>query len=125
MTFFSMFDERRLLVTDLDGTLIGGDPEGRQRLQTPLEAVRDIFRLVYVSGQNLYEQLEAIEENQLLLPDYIVSSVGTEIHRLPGEHPVDEWYRYIQGGFEREQIVSLLADTAPHLDFNPRSTSRR
>jgi len=119
MTFFSTFDERRLLVTDLDGTLIGGDPEGRQRLQEPLEAVRDTFRLVYVSGQNLSEQLEAIDENQLLLPDYIVSAVGTEIHRLPGERPVDEWYRYIQGGFEREQIVSLLAEIAPHLELQP------
>jgi sucrose-6F-phosphate phosphohydrolase len=119
MVFFSTFDERRLLVTDLDGTLIGGDQQGLRRLRDALQGVRETFILVYVSGQNLYEQIEEIEDNDLLLPDYIVSSVGTEIHRLPGEHPLDEWYRYIQGGFVRDEIVAFLAETAPYLELQP------
>lgn len=110
MTFLSTFDQRRLLVIDLDGTLIGGSQTGRQKLQAALEPVRDSLVLVYVSGQNLSEQLEIIDEAALLLPDYLVSSVGTEIHRMPGEHPVDEWYRYIQAGFDREEIVTFLAE---------------
>lgn len=119
MTFFSLFDERRLLVTDLDGALLDGDPAGHQRLQQALKKVRNTFQLTYVSGQNLYGQLAAIEANQLLLPDYIVSAVGTEIHRLPGEHPLDDWYRYIQGGFVRDDIVAFLAENAPHLELQP------
>lgn len=102
--------ERRLLVMDLDGSIIGGDPEARRRLQQALEPARDTFTLVYVSGQSLAEQLETIEKHQLLLPDYIISSVGTEIHRMPGEHPVEEWYRYIQAGFDRQAIVNFFAE---------------
>ncbi len=119
MTFFSTFDERRLLVADLDGALLGGDPAGRQRLYRALQQVRETFQLTYVSGQTVYEQLAAIEDNQLLLPDYMVSAVGTEIHRLPGEYPLDEWYRYIQSGFVRDEIVAFLAETAPFLELQP------
>ena len=111
MTFLSTFDERRLLVADLDGTLIGGDPDGRQQLQEALGRVRESLILVYVSGQSFAEQLEAIEKQQLLIPDYIVSAVGTEIHRMPGEQPLDDWYRYIQTGFNREEIVAFLAES--------------
>ena len=111
MTFLSTFDERRLLVADLDGTLIGGDPDGRQQLQEALGRVRESLILVYVSGQSFAEQLEAIEKQQLLIPDYIVSAVGTQIHRMPGEQPLDDWYRYIQTGFNREEIVAFLAES--------------
>lgn len=106
------FDERRLLVIDLDGSLIGGPPAGHQKFRKALQPVRDSTILVYVSGRSLAEQLETIEQEQLLLPDYIVSNVGTEIHRMPGEHPLDEWYRYIQAGFDRQAIVAFFAGQA-------------
>ena len=113
------FDERRLLVTDLDGTLIGGSQAGLQQTQRALQKVRESIILVYVSGQTLAEQVEAIETNQLLQPDYLISAVGTEIHRLPGEHPLDEWYRYIQAGFNREEIVAFLTENYPALELQP------
>lgn len=119
MVFFSTFDERRLLVADLDGTLTGGNERGLERLKQKLRPVRTSILLVYVSGRSLPIQLEEIESNQLLLPDYIVSSVGTEIHRMPGENPLDEWYRYIQAGFDREEIVAFLTETAPYLELQP------
>lgn len=119
MRFLSTFDERRLLVVDLDGVLLGGSPQGRQRLQQSLETVRESLILVYVSGRSFSEHLAAIEDDQLLDPDYIVSSVGTEIHRMPGEHPLDEWNRYIQAGFSREEIVAFVTENYPHLELQP------
>ncbi|MFQ5612989.1 MAG: HAD family hydrolase [Anaerolineae bacterium] len=119
MTMLSTFDERRILVIDLDGTLMGGDQQGRQRLQEALGAVRETLILVYVSGQSLVEQFDTVDSNQLLLPDYVVSSVGTEIHRMPGEHPLDEWYRYVQAGFNREEIVAFLAEHFPAFELQP------
>jgi sucrose-6F-phosphate phosphohydrolase len=119
MKFLSTFDERRLLVVDLDGVLINGGQQDRQQLQQSLQAVRESLILVYVSGQSLAEQLEALDNHQLLLADYIVSSVGTEVHRMPGEHPLDEWYRYIQAGFSREEIVAFLAENYPHVELQP------
>jgi sucrose-6F-phosphate phosphohydrolase len=119
MTFFSPFDERRMLVTDLDGTLIGGDEQGVLSLRQALEPVRDEITLVYVSGQSLAEQLTIINEHNLLLPDYIISAVGTEIHRMPGEYPLDEWYRYIQAGFDRDGIEVIIATSSLELELQP------
>ena len=119
MNFATTFDERRLLVTDLDGTLVGGNEADLQALLQTLAPVRDSTTLVYVSGGSLAEQVAAIDEHQLTPPDYIISAVGTEIHRLPGENPVDEWYRYIQPAFNREGIVDFLNEQFPNLDYQP------
>lgn len=117
MKIRSTVDESRLLVADLQGVLVGGAEEGRQRLHQALQRVRESTLLVYFSGQNLSSQLKQIEKNELLLPDYVISSVGTEIYRLPGEYPVSEWFRYIQVGFTRQAIVDFLAEHYPQLEL--------
>ncbi|MCB0212484.1 MAG: HAD hydrolase family protein [Anaerolineae bacterium] len=113
MAVTSPFDQRRLLVTDMDDTWIGGDEQGLKKLQKALHKEKETITLVYVSGQSLAKQLEAIAAYGLTMPDYIISAVGTEIHRLPGEHPLDEWYRYLQAGFARDDIVAFLAERHP------------
>lgn len=110
MSFISSFDERRALVLDPYGSLVGDSNDGLERLRERLEDVRDSLVLIYVSGSSLTEQVEIINEHNLLVPDYVVSSVGTEIHRMPGEHPVDEWYRYIQGSFQRDEIIAFMQE---------------
>jgi len=119
MSFFTNLDDRSLLVVDLDGVLTNGDADGRHRLDKALLARRESVILVYVSGRSLAEQLDTIQALDLLAPDYIVSHVGTEIYRLPGEHPLDEWYRYIQAGYDREALVAYLAEHRPELTPQP------
>lgn len=116
---FSALAERRLLVVDLEGVLLGGPPEPQRRLKEKLDQERETTTLVYVSGRSLAEQLQDIAAHDLLLPDYVVSHVGTEIHRLPGEHPLDDWYRYVQGNFQRVALVDFLAKEAPMLEMQP------
>lgn len=118
-SFLSTFDERRLLVVDLDGILTEGMDKDQQALNDALEEVRDSLILVYVSGRRISDQLEAIELHGLLLPDYLVSAVGTEVYRMPGEHPLDEWERYIAAGFEREELVRYLSAHFPRLELQP------
>lgn len=117
MTFLSAFDERRLLVVDLSGILVNGQPPGKQALNAALGEVRDTLVLVYVSGRTLSEQVTTITENELLLPDYLVSGVGTQIHRMPGEHPLGEWERYIAAGFDHQEITSFMAENFPSLEL--------
>ncbi len=116
---FSAFAERRLLVIDLEGVLLDGTPQGQRQLQEKIQQSRESTMLVYVSGRSLAEQLQDVTDHDLPLPDYIVSHVGTEIHRLPGEHPLDEWYRYVEGNFQRPELVGFLAEHAPELELQP------
>ena len=44
-------------MTDLDGTLVGSRKRDLKKLQQALEGVRESIILVYVSGQNLSEQV--------------------------------------------------------------------
>lgn len=113
MERFSSPDQRRLLVLDLDGSLVGGSEAGLQRLQRKLKKIRDWLVLIYVSGQSLHEQLKLINDHQLTMPYYLISAVGTEIRRMPGEQPVDEWNRYIQAGFDREEILAFVEELLP------------
>ncbi|MCB0168566.1 MAG: HAD hydrolase family protein [Anaerolineae bacterium] len=117
MAFTSTFDQRRMLVTDLDDTWIGSSQPSLEKWQQALGKDKDSIILVYASGQSLPKQLEAIETYGLSTPDYIISAVGTEIHRLPGEHPLDEWYRHLQAGFERDEIVAFLAERHSYFEL--------
>lgn len=121
MPIQSLFEERRLLVIDLDGILLNSNGKARRKLQRVLHQVKDKVVLVYISGRNLVEQIESIEAEQLLLPDYIVSALGTEIHRLPGEYPLGTWQRHIQAEFHRAAIMDFLAKNAPFLEIQPAS----
>jgi len=117
MKFFTTFKEQKLLVTDVSDTLIGGPQEEIDELNAKLSDARDDFVLVYSSGRSLSEVVEDIEKHSLLVPDYITSSDGTEIHRMPGERPLDEWYQYVQLGFERDEIVDYVAENFPNLEL--------
>ncbi|MFW5941372.1 MAG: HAD-IIB family hydrolase [Chloroflexota bacterium] len=119
MTFLSTFDQRRLLVVDLDGILINGHEKGQQALNAALRAVRDSLILTYVTGRTLADQRQMIDESNLLLPDYVVSDVGTQIHRMPGERPLDDWQRYIETGFEREELVAFMNEQFPDVELQP------
>ena len=48
MNFSTTFDERRLLVTDLDGTLLGGSKPELKKLQQALNQEKESIVLVYV-----------------------------------------------------------------------------
>jgi sucrose-6-phosphatase len=108
MSFLTTFDQRRLLVLDLDGMISEKTEAELAELQTHLKEVADSLILVYVSGSSLQEEMALVRKHNLLTPDYVVSAVGTEIHRLPGEHPLDEWYRYIHPSFDRDEIAAFI-----------------
>ena len=112
-------DKRRMLASGVGGILKGSSQEAIRRLHKRIRQVRDSVILVYSTGRALPDILEDLDENNLLQPDYIISSSGTEIHRLPGEYPQDEWFQYIRPGFKREEILRSLADQYPQLEYQP------
>lgn len=85
----------RVLATDLDGTFI--PLPGDSAAQLALEQIRgqlsrDAFPLLFVTGRHLVYVLEAIEDDRLPQPDWILCDVGTSLYeRVPSnENPVGE-----------------------------------
>jgi sucrose-6-phosphatase len=113
------FDKRRMFASGVGGILKGSSQEAIRRLHKRIRQVRDSVILVYSTGRALPEILEDLDENNLLQPDYLISSSGTEIHRLPGEYPQDEWFQYIRPGFKREEILQFVAEQFTHLEYQP------
>ena len=77
--------ERLLLCTDLDRTLLPNgpqaeSPDARARLAQAL--ARPGLRLAYVTGRHRQLVLDAIEEYQLPLPDYVIGDVGTTLYSI-------------------------------------------
>lgn len=110
-------DQRRMLTTGVSGILKGSSQETIRRLQKRLRPVRGSIVLVYSAGRPLQDILEDLEEFNLIHPDYIISSSGTEIHRMPGEYPQDEWFQYIRPGFKRDEIQKFLTELYPDLEY--------
>lgn len=97
-----------LFVTDLDNTLVGSD-KALLELNQHLEKHRQEYgtKIVYATGRSpvLYRNLQV--EKNLLTPDALVLSVGTEIYLDGEESPNTEWSQILASGWQRESILSV------------------
>ena len=82
-------DSRRVIVTDVDGTLTGDD-EALARFGAWLASRRDRYLLAYATGRSRSSLLDLLGETRAPEGDAIISSVGTEIHLRDGR-PLPGW----------------------------------
>jgi sucrose-6-phosphatase len=112
-----------LFITDLDHTLVG-DSVALEALNTTLENLRQSqgTKIVYATGRSIssYQELAAAE--QLLIPDALVTSVGTEIY-LDNEQICEEWQSKLAMGWQRPEIVQIAKRFAD-LAAQPQSEQR-
>ncbi|OEH78987.1 sucrose-6f-phosphate phosphohydrolase [Cyclospora cayetanensis] len=74
-----------LIVTDLDGTLIGHDEYlASFKKHWTLHHFWRGSKLVYNTGRNLKDFLNAAGEHRLPKPDFAILGVGTEVYTFPG-----------------------------------------
>ncbi|MBD2387041.1 sucrose-phosphate phosphatase [Cylindrospermum sp. FACHB-282] len=97
-----------LFVTDLDHTLVGDD-KTLAELSDRLERHRQEHgtKIVYATGRSpiLYREIQ--KEKNLLTPDALVLSVGTEIY-LNGSDTTDAgWVEILTPGWDRELVLSI------------------
>lgn len=79
-----------LLVTDLDGTLLGDDP-ALDEFADWYAGARDYFRLAYASGRFIESIHDSISDSKLPEPDAIIGGVGTQIYDASGARRMAMW----------------------------------
>ncbi len=105
---------RFLLVTDLDGTLVGDDDALRQ-LDPFLAATKAHHgsRVVYSTGRSLTLYRELAAERGLPPPDALVTAVGTEIYFDIDAAVADTaWSGQLADGWDRQQVAAAAAGFA-------------
>jgi hypothetical protein len=113
-----------LFVTDLDHTLVGDD-DALKELNQKLAQHRQEYgtKIVYATGRSrsIYHELKA--EKQLLDPDALIASVGTEIYEDDrNDAPDPAWSEKLSEGWDRERVV---ATTAHYSDLVPQEDSEQ
>lgn len=100
-----------LFITDLDHTFVGDDI-ALETLKQKLTQHREEYgtKIVYATGRSLYLYRQLEQEKQLLSPDALITSVGTEIYFNPKEEIIEPQYADILAqGWDREQVCAIAS----------------
>lgn len=117
----AMAPHRFCIVSDLDHTMVDHEDPHFVSLLAFNRLWNTKFRhdsyLVFSTGRSLVAYNELCKEAPLLTPDLLICSVGTEIyHMTPSGHSLDaEWYRLLDTGWNRAEIVRIAAESFPNL----------
>jgi sucrose-phosphate synthase len=94
---------KRLFITDIDNTLLGDD-KSLALLMTLLDEHRDNLGWGVATGRCINKTLQALEEHKLVIPDIIITSVGTEINYGPDLRIDKGWQQHLSYQWRPEAI---------------------
>lgn len=97
----------RLMITDIDNTLVGDDT-GMRQLFSLLESNSNHLAWGMSTGRSLELTIEAMTEYNIPMPDIIICSVGTEIYYGPDLRMDKGWHRQISYQWKPEDIKDVL-----------------
>ena len=101
----------RLLVSDIDGTLLedGRSTPGLETLRALVDAHRPDIHLVYATGRTMASIRELVEMDVLPRPDAVAANVGTELWFAPFAEPDRRYHDHIAEGYRRDRILDAAA----------------
>lgn len=102
----------RLLITDIDNTLVG-DEAAMRDLLTLLEQHREKAGWGLATGRSLEETRQLLIDHEIPTPDIIIAAVGTEIYYGPGFGPDNGWQQHLSHQWKPAVVRKTLAG----LDF--------
>jgi sucrose-6F-phosphate phosphohydrolase len=97
----------RMVVSDLDGTLLG-DPEATDRFIQWWRQLITPWHLVYASGRFFGSVVASIEESGLPAPDAIISDVGTDVRLYPSGTQMLDWTSRWWTTWQIEDVQAVL-----------------
>jgi sucrose-phosphate synthase len=106
-------DLQYMLITDIDDTLLGGDPEALKKLSDLLEKHRPVLGFGVATGRKATSALDVLKAHNVPAPDIVISGVGSRISYTDTDRIDKGWQTHISKDWKPEQIRSLLRD----LDF--------
>ena len=113
----------RMFVSDIDNTLIG-NREGLCTLLNRLADAGDKVVFGVATGRNLKSTLKVLDDWDIPLPDFLITSVGSVIHYRQGITEDEGWRKHIEFRWHPEQIREVMA-TLPGLRLQPREEQLR
>jgi sucrose-phosphate synthase len=99
---------QRLLVSDIDNTLIG-DRAGLAALARVLRERPRSLGFGIATGRHLASAVEVLRQWRVPHPDVLITAVGSEIHYGPQLRPDSGWQRHIQHLWRRDALAGLFS----------------
>ncbi|MFI6850314.1 HAD-IIB family hydrolase [Kitasatospora sp. NBC_00085] len=106
----------RILVTDLDGTLLGGDRADRRRLHAALARHPEVT-VVFATGRGISSVREALRDPLVPRPRWIIADVGASVIDGTDQTPVTDLQRRLRGGWPGAARVRTALRRFPGLVY--------
>lgn len=115
----------KIIVTDIDNTLLG-DKTSLNEFTRLIKTLPPETGFAVATGRTIRSAINILKENDVPLPDIIISSVGSEIYyNHNGESLYSKgWEAHISRQWKRERIVHLLKDFG-FLKYQEEETQRK
>jgi sucrose-phosphate synthase len=105
-----LFSAEKLIVTDIDNTLLGDDKYTKE-FSALLANKHENVGFAVATGRTVNSALDVLKENNIPHPDIIISSVGSEInYNQEGKLIFSQgWRAHISFQWDRSKIIKLLS----------------
>ncbi|MAT59217.1 MAG: glycosyl transferase family 1 [Ignavibacteriae bacterium] len=114
----------KFMIFDIDDTLLG-NKEAAERIKTVIAENNNKIGFGVATGRTIDSAKNVLKENNFVLPDLIISSVGSEIYYRDHEDYIlsTGWKAHISQGWKREQIFNALSQF-DFLEYQEEDTQR-
>ncbi len=99
-----------MIITDIDNTLLGGEPADVERLVDLLTTHRDRVGFGVATGRSLESAVDVLKENNIPEPDIIISGVGSRINYGKRLYHDKGWETHISKNWKPDVMALRLEE---------------